>query len=188
MRVWRFVRANWPPILFATALAVVVGRAVWSPSRGGSTLRGAPATPFSAEVVAGAPGPWGERAELSDAGGKFVALEFWASWCGACRRSVGAVNAVSDELESDLIMLGVNIDSQASAEKVRLAHREFGFDFPTIRDPRSRLASAYEVSAIPTILLIDPSGTIRRGFVGQFFRRTLLRGIRGELRKSLQIQ
>ena len=58
-------------------------------------------------------------------------------------------------------MLGVNIESGLPRSRVQASHARFGAEFPSVQDIGGEAQSAYRVQSIPTLVLIDASGTVR---------------------------
>mgnify|MGYP003676348015 CR=1 FL=1 len=134
---------------FVLIVAVATGLALWTER--------APAAPaFTLDVIAG--DGIGDRVSLANLQGEVVVLEFWASWCGACRRSVPAFNEVHEQLPA-VQFYGVISEGLTPAE-LRDAHARFGFDFPSLRDDQG-LAQAFNVEALPTVVIIDAEGRVQ---------------------------
>lgn len=113
--------------------------------------------------------PDGETIKLSDLRGQYVLIDFWASWCGPCRRENPNVVRVYNEYhERGFEILGVSLDSKA--DRWKGAIEKDGLSWPHISDLggwRSIHARAYGVTSIPETILLDPEGKI------------LARGLRG---------
>ena len=107
-----------------------------------------------------------ERVDVADLRGDVVLLDFWASWCNPCRQSIPALNEVHERYGTRIRMYGVNLDQGMSAADVRSAHRSFGAEFPSLLDPRGDAQMAYQVSSIPTLVVIDRQGVVRLVFHG----------------------
>lgn len=118
----------------------------------------------------------GDRVRLSELRGKPVLLNFWASWCGPCRRELPSIVKLHEELKSDgLVVLGVNDEGRDVAREYAA---KAGLSFTTLDDSRLKLHRLYRVRNIPSMFLIDRDGKIVR----------FLRGARDEaaLRAALR--
>lgn len=108
----------------------------------------------------------GDRMRLEDLRGQVVLLEFWATWCGACRASTPAFNALSERYaDRGLLVLGINTDAK-EAPMAAAGHRTFAARYPTVFDPEHRAQIAFSVDSLPTLVLIDREGIVRRVSVG----------------------
>jgi thiol-disulfide isomerase/thioredoxin len=84
-------------------------------------------------------------------------VDFWASWCGPCRRTFPALDRVSRWAEpEELRVVGVSLDSEPEAVGRFLASTPVGFQI--LRDPAGVLARDFKVQGIPTALLLDREG------------------------------
>jgi cytochrome c biogenesis protein CcmG, thiol:disulfide interchange protein DsbE len=107
-----------------------------------------------------------ERVRLEDLRGQFLVLDFWASWCGPCRHSVGILNRVAGELASENVRVyGVNAEGLSPIQVANVS-RAWGIAYPVLHDPTAATQLAYEVSALPTLFLVDRSGVVRARFDG----------------------
>lgn len=131
------------------------------PERPASALLGQPAPDFGLPIVAGPGSAEGDRVLLSGLAGRVVVLDFWASWCGPCRRSIPALNQVHERYGSRVEILGINIETGLPPAAVREAHRDFGARFRSLQDEQHRAQSAYAVDSIPMLVVIDRRGTVR---------------------------
>ncbi len=95
----------------------------------------------------------GDAPELE---GKFVLIDFWATWCPPCRQVIPELNEFSKQFSEDLVVVGL---SDESAEKVR-EMSEPVIEYYSAVDSQARTKNVIGVEGIPHALLIDPSGTV----------------------------
>jgi thiol-disulfide isomerase/thioredoxin len=96
--------------------------------------------------------------------GNVVVLEFWASWCVACRALTPELNRWNDERSIlGLRVLGVTMDPWDLAAQ---ASAEFEIGFPVFIDSDGETTRAYRATALPMVFVIDKRGTVRDVMVG----------------------
>ena len=121
------------------------------------TAEGEPYTDFKAPI------PEGGELALSDIVGKtaYVLVDFWASWCGPCRRSMPQMKELYAKHQDKLEILGVSLDNDEGRWKEAIS--SLGLPWRHISDLKGwecAAAQAYGVNAIPATVLIDKEGTI----------------------------
>ncbi|WP_304199734.1 TlpA disulfide reductase family protein [Flavobacterium alvei] len=92
-----------------------------------------------------------------DTKGKFVLIDFWATWCGPCRRAIPELNKFKKEFEKDLIVIGISDETQEKVENMKNPKIEYYSAIDTER----RMYNSLEVKGIPHCILIDPDGIVR---------------------------
>lgn len=112
-----------------------------------------------------------------DTKGKFVLIDFWATWCGPCKRAIPELNQFKKEFENDLIVIGISDETQ---EKIQsLANPKI--EYYSAIDTQRRMYNLLEVRGIPHCILIDPNGIVRwEGFptlTGYELTSTVIKGI-----------
>ena len=108
------------------------------------------------------PGPEGETLALADFRGRWVLLDFWASWCPPCRIENRHYTQLYQRFhDAGFEIFAVSVDQQAAGWK--RAIRQDGADWVHVSDLsgwQTPLAAAYGVSALPASFLLDPAGRI----------------------------
>lgn len=102
---------------------------------------------------------------LSDLRGKTVYLDFWASWCAPCLRSLPLYNDLYLKYrDQGLEVIGVNIDNPAEDGLDFL--EETPLDFKTPSDLDGKVPEMYSILGMPTSFLIAPDGTVKLVHMG----------------------
>ncbi len=116
----------------------------------------------------------GEAIKLSSLRGQYVMIDFWASWCGPCRKENPFVKEVyQDFADKGFQILGVSVDRDAAAWQQAI--EKDGLPWLHVLDKESTVAETYNVTGIPFTVLLDKEGKI------------LAKGLRSErLKKELE--
>lgn len=102
----------------------------------------------------------GENVRLAEQRGQVVMLNFWASWCGPCRKEMPLLDEMSKRYSSaGFVLYGVNVEEDNTDAKKLL--KELGVTFPILFDTESKASSLYNVDAMPTTVVIDKKGVVR---------------------------
>jgi thiol-disulfide isomerase/thioredoxin len=107
----------------------------------------------------------GREFSLSDFRGKYVLLDFFAIWCKPCELSLPHLKELKDQLGTNIVIISIDIDVDETEQQVIDYKRDHGMDWIVARDTEY-LSMPYRVSALPTFVLIDPSGNIVNTYVG----------------------
>lgn len=106
----------------------------------------------------------GHPVHLSSFRGKYVLLDFWASWCGPCRaENPNVVKAYEKYKSKNFTIVGVSLDNASTAAKWLAAIHADDLNWTQLSDLKgwqNEVAKLYSVEGIPQNFLIDPSGKI----------------------------
>ncbi len=121
-------------------------------------------------------------ADLGEVKGKLVWVDFWASWCEPCRRSFPWLNQMQARYAPQgLEVIGINLDSDKAAAQKFL--REVPAHFTLKFDPEGKVATKFDVQAMPSSFLLDASGNVVASHLG--FRLTDTAQYEAQIKKAL---
>ncbi|WP_235884511.1 TlpA disulfide reductase family protein [Pedobacter hiemivivus] len=117
---------------------------------------GQPAPEFTVDGIDG------KSIKLSDFKGKYVMLDFWASWCRPCREeNPNVVKAYNTYKDKNFTILGISLDKDPAAWKSAvMADKLTWAQGSDLKDFDSPMAKLYAIEAIPSSFIVDPSGKI----------------------------
>jgi thiol-disulfide isomerase/thioredoxin len=119
----------------------------------------------------------GQQHRLASMRGKVVMLDFWATWCGPCRRQMPLVEKLSEEFKGkDLVVYAVN--QGEPVDRARSYIDQNKYTTTTLLDEKGEVGRDYKVSGIPTLVIIDRDGKIAAHFVGVHTEEQLREGLK----------
>ncbi|MDM3872175.1 TlpA disulfide reductase family protein [Porticoccus sp. W117] len=102
----------------------------------------------------------GDNMRLAEQRGNVVMLNFWASWCGPCKQEMPLLDELHKRYSrAGFTIIGVNVERDP--EDAKRVLRDIPVSFPVLFDTESSVSKAYDVSAMPTTVMIDRDGKIR---------------------------
>lgn len=102
----------------------------------------------------------GSNMRLSEQRGNVVLVNFWASWCGPCREELPKMEKLQQDYEDlGFTILAVNVDEDSNKANILLD--DIKITYPVLFDPTAKVSKLYDVSAMPTTVIIDRDGKQR---------------------------
>lgn len=144
------------------AVLAVVGLLVYGlASKGGSRLEEGEAAPTAAlPRLEG-----GGSESLADYRGRWVLVNFWASWCPPCRAETPALEEFQQRHGGPRFTV-LGIDTQDLTGDAQAFVEKFGMTYPQLRDGNGDAADEYGTTGVPETFLIDPAGKVRLAVPG----------------------
>lgn len=107
----------------------------------------------------------GQMKKLSQYEGKVIFLNFWATWCGPCRKEMPSMQKLYDELKGDgFEIIAVNL--QEEKKEVQKFMDSLKLNFPVLLDKTGQVGGIYGASSIPTTYIFDRKGFVVAGAIG----------------------
>jgi peroxiredoxin len=156
------MRTTLPPALiraarFAAAIVLVLGANTAVPAI--APLSAAP--DFTLHTMNG------PNLRLQEQRGRVVMVNFWATWCGPCRQEMPQLNRLYEKYHAaGFVLLGVNVDDDT--RKAAEVAGKLGVTFPVLLDTDKTVSKLYDLSTMPSTVIIDRDGKIRyvhRGYL-----------------------
>ncbi len=102
----------------------------------------------------------GPNLRLQEQRGRVVMINFWASWCGPCRVEMPHLARLYEKYRgSGFTVLAVNIDE--SPQKAASLATQLGMRFPVLLDTDKKVSRLYDLSTMPSTVLVDRDGRVR---------------------------
>jgi thiol-disulfide isomerase/thioredoxin len=121
----------------------------------------APAADFSLRSRSGA------AVSLGALKGQVVLINFWATWCGPCRKEMPLLEQIQKKYAPlGFTMLGVNVEEDTRQMEAFL--KDVPVTFPILLDPANGVSKLYDVSAMPSTVIVDRKGNVR--FIHQGYK------------------
>jgi thiol-disulfide isomerase/thioredoxin len=104
----------------------------------------------------------GKPVSISDFKGKYVLVDFWASWCGPCRQeNPNVVEAYNKYKNKNFTILGVSLDQDKDSWIQAIKNDKLDWtQMSDLKQWESAAVSAYQIQGIPFNVLIDPTGKV----------------------------
>lgn len=97
---------------------------------------------------------------MRDFRGKVVYVDFWASWCGPCRKSMPVLEEIRTKYKDQgFEVVAINVD-ESTDDALRFLSK-YPVSYPILLDPQGKTPALYKVEGMPTAYIVDKAGVIR---------------------------
>ncbi len=101
----------------------------------------------------------GNQRDLSEFQGRYVLLNFWATWCAPCRKEMPTISALQADFKGDRFEVVTIATGRNPVPALRQFFNETKIDnLPVFRDPTQKLARDMAVLGLPITVILDPEG------------------------------
>lgn len=102
----------------------------------------------------------GNNQRLAEQRGNIVLVNFWASWCGPCREELPEMEKLQQKYEDlGFTVLAINVDDKPEQADILL--NDIEVTFPVLFDSDGKVSEEYDISAMPTTVIVDRNGMAR---------------------------
>ncbi|MDB4341640.1 ankyrin repeat domain-containing protein [bacterium] len=89
--------------------------------------------------------------------GKFLLVDFWATWCGPCLKAIPELNRFHEQFGEQMVVVGLSDEQESKVASMKQPQIEY---YSAI-DTQRRMKNEVKVTGIPHVLIIDPQGIVR---------------------------
>ena len=168
-------------LFLALAALLIINVSLFSAEHPGSTPEGiqvgSKAPEFTLKSVNG------NTIRLADYKNKIVILDFWATWCGPCRRGIPDLVSIQKEFTKDVVVIGISVEQETKMEVPMFMQKQH-INYPVVFATESVVNNYGGISGIPTSFIVDQNGNIADTHVGLVEKQVLVSKIKSLLKKK----
>ena len=127
----------------------------------------------------------GKTISSDELAGKVVVIDFWATWCPACREALPDLKDLVKKYPADkLMIISASVDQDANAWRDYITKKKM--TWPQVLDKTDTLTRSFNVHAFPTYVVIDSDGFIRERIVGTDPQQSLAYKLKAQLKTMFE--
>jgi len=108
----------------------------------------------------------GKQVSLTDYAGKVVVIDFWATWCQACKEAFPKLNDLLHEFGPQGVeVMGINIEHM-KPERISAFVSNAEIDYKVLLDPKAETVKTFGIKGVPSLVVIAADGTVQQIFRG----------------------
>jgi len=115
----------------------------------------------------------GKAWRLESYAGKTVVVNFWATWCGPCKKEIPDFSRFAED-HPEVEVIGISLDEKLAPAQVQAKARALGVRYPVAMFTKA-VQRDYDVRTLPTTVIIGPQGQVRLIRVGAMSYQSLVR-------------
>ena len=119
----------------------------------------------------------GKEVKLTDYSGKIVIIDFWATWCGPCRKGIPDLVSIQKEYKDELVVIGISLDQPSTQSSLQPFIDHFGINYLIVLGTQEVSVAYGNIQAIPTSFIIDGERNIVQKHIGLVSKETLIEEI-----------
>jgi len=116
---------------------------------------------------------------LAPYAGRWLVINYWAQWCKPCREEIVELNQFAKAQLQTTQVVGINFDG-VIGEQLDLQAKQLGIEFNLLKVDPARLGRWPQPQVLPTTLIVDPEGILRKTLVGPQTRASLEAALNAE--------
>lgn len=108
----------------------------------------------------------GQNTAFSSLQGKWVFINYWASWCEPCLAEITELNRFYQQNKHDVAMFAVNYDMVSAQEQKKLV-KQFNIQYPALRQDPAKNLKLGHIKAVPVTFVFNPQGKLTKTLYGE---------------------
>jgi thiol-disulfide isomerase/thioredoxin len=120
----------------------------------------------------------GNKIPFSSLSGKWVFINYWASWCHPCLAEIPELNRFYQKQKDNVVVFAVNYDALPLSEQLSLIAK-LGISYPALIDDPSQSLQLGEITGVPITFVYNPQGKLMGQLYGSQTERDLNQVIKG---------